>query len=41
MIAKYISIAEWRISHVVNGEYYCETVAEMIRGALRDCGQGC
>ena len=37
MIAKYISIAEWRISHVVNGEYYCETVAEMIRGALRDC----
>lgn len=37
MIAKYISIAEWRISHVINGEYYCETVAEMIRGALRDC----
>ena len=37
MVAKYISIAEWRISHVINGEYYCETVAEMIRGALRDC----
>ena len=37
MIAKYISIAEWRISNVINGEYFCETVAEMIRGALRDC----
>ena len=37
MIAKYISIAEWRISGVINGEYYCERIAEMIRGALRDC----
>ena len=35
MIAKYVSICDWRISHVVNGEYYCEGVADMMRGALR------
>lgn len=37
MIAKYISIAEWRISNLINGEYYCETIAEMIRDALKRC----
>ena len=37
MIAKYISIAEWHISSVINGEYYCETIADMIRSALRAC----
>ena len=37
MIAKYISIAEWRISHLITGEYYCEQIAQMIRGALKRC----
>ena len=35
MLAKYISICEWRISHLVTGEYYCENVAGMMREALR------
>ncbi len=39
MIAKYISIAEWRISHIINGEYYCEEVADLVRGALDRCIQ--
>ena len=39
MLAKYISIAEWRISHVITGEYYCETVAESIRHSLAKCVQ--
>ena len=26
MLAKYISICEWRIGHTVTGEYYCEEV---------------
>ena len=34
MIAKYVSVCEWRISLLVNGEYYCEYVAGMMRGAL-------
>ena len=37
MLAKYVSIAEWRISNLINGEYYCERVAEYIRGALKAC----
>ena len=37
MIAKYVSIAEWRISHLINGEYYCEKVAAAVREALRVC----
>ena len=37
MLAKYISIAEWRISHEVNGEYYCERVADLVREALQTC----
>ncbi len=37
MVAKYISIAEWRISHLVTGEYYCETVADLVRTALKKC----
>ena len=37
MLAKYISIAEWRISHEITGEYYCERVAELIRECLGQC----
>ena len=37
MLAKYVSIAEWRIAHEITGEYYCERVADLIRGALRQC----
>ena len=37
MIAKYISIAEWRIAHEITGEYYCERIAELIRMALARC----
>ncbi len=37
MLAKYISICEWRISHIITGEYYCETIADMVRSALKKC----
>jgi len=37
MLAKYISIAEWRIANVITGEYYCEQVAQLIRTALKKC----
>ncbi len=37
MLAKYISIAEWRISHLITGEYYCEEVADLMRSALKKC----
>lgn len=37
MLAKYVSIAEWRIANEITGEYYCERVAELIREALKKC----
>ncbi len=37
MLAKFVSIAEWRIAHLITGEYYCEEVAELIRGAVKKC----
>lgn len=35
MIAKYISICEWRIASLLVGEYYCERIAELVRTALK------
>ena len=37
MLAKYISICEWRIAHLLIGEYYCEYVADLVRAALKKC----
>lgn len=37
MLAKYVSICEWRIAHIVTGEYYCEEIAQLIRSALKRC----
>lgn len=37
MLAKYVSICEWRISNLINGEYYCEKIAELVRSALKKC----
>ncbi len=37
MLAKYVSIAEWRIAHLITGEYYCEKVAQLIRKAVKKC----
>ena len=37
IVAKYTSTAEWRISHLVTGEYYCEQIAQLMRMAVRKC----
>ncbi len=37
MLAKYTSIAEWRIGNLISGEYYCEAVADLVRTALKKC----
>ena len=37
MLAKYVSICEWRISNLVNGEYYCEDIAKLVRASLKKC----
>ena len=35
MLAKYVSICEWRIANLVIGEYYCEEIAGLMRASLR------
>lgn len=37
MVAKYVSICEWRISHIINDEYYCEEIASLVRQSLAQC----
>lgn len=37
MLAKYVSICEWRISHLITNEYYCENIADLIRSAVKRC----
>ena len=34
MLAKYVSICEWRIGNLITGEYYCESIAALVRKAL-------
>lgn len=36
IIAKYVSICEWRISNIINGEYYCEKIAGMMNEAVAE-----
>ncbi len=37
MIAKYISLAEWKLSHIITGEYYCPYVAGLVQKGLDLC----
>ena len=37
MVAKYISICEWRIANLLLGEYYCPEVADLVRSAVAQC----
>ncbi len=34
ILAKYISLLDWKIAHLVSGEYYCPMVAELGQDAL-------
>lgn len=47
LMGKYVCLADWKISHLLTGEYYCETIAEMeekalrtVRSCLRSIGSG-
>lgn len=35
MVAKYVAICEWRIANLVIDEYYCESIAQVMRAALK------
>ena len=35
MLAKSVALCEWRISHIVTGEYYCAEIAALMRRSLQ------
>ena len=35
MLAKYISLVEWRIAHLLVGDYYCPVIAALVENALQ------
>ena len=37
MLAKYVGLAEWKISNVINGEPFCPEIASLVKGALQAC----
>lgn len=37
MLAKLVSITEWRVGHLLSGEHYDETIAAAVRAAVRAC----
>lgn len=36
MIGKYVALAEWRMSHILTGEFYCDRIAELTAKATQD-----
>jgi len=43
MIGKYIALTDWRIGHILTGEFYCPRIAELTEEATRavlDCAEG-
>lgn len=37
MLAKYVSICEWRIANLLVGDAYCENIASLVRMSLTEC----
>ena len=37
ILAKYVSLVEWEIAHILVGDYYCETVADIVKSSLAQC----
>ena len=34
VIAKYVAIVDWKVSHLTTGEYYCQAIADLTLGAV-------
>lgn len=41
ILAKYTSLADWRIAHLVSGEYYCSRIADLAEQAARAVMDSC
>lgn len=36
LLGKYTAILDWRVSHLVTGEYICEDICELLKRAIKD-----
>lgn len=34
ILGKYTCLCDWKLSHIINGEYYCEEIVEMVRKSI-------
>lgn len=34
ILGKYNCLLDWKLSHIINGEYYCDTIADIMRTAV-------
>ncbi len=41
ILAKYTSLADWRIARLVSGEYYCEKIADLAQKAAEEVLESC
>lgn len=37
MIGKYSAIKDWKLANIITGEYYCETVVEIVKLSVQKC----
>ena len=37
ILAKYVSLAEWEIAHLLVGDFYCKTIAGIVKDSLTQC----
>lgn len=37
VLGKYTALADWHLAHVLKGEYFCESVEELVRTAVKKC----
>ncbi|WP_315065723.1 sn-glycerol-1-phosphate dehydrogenase [uncultured Clostridium sp.] len=37
VLGKYVALADWSISKLLTGEYYCKTIADMVQAAVDRC----
>ncbi len=36
VFAKYTALCDWKVSHIVTGEYYCDAIAGLVRRSLKE-----
>ncbi len=41
IIGKYTALADWKISKILNNEYYCDSIAEVVSHSLKKCIKEC